>query len=220
MIKKAGTRAARRKVSPGRPLKAEAETRRVHLLTVAAQEFIMCGFANANVARIARAAGVSNKTIYAHYPTKEALFLAMFADRAATFQRQLIAEMAANEGAPEQVLLTFGLSVAKAWTSPDGIGVYRLILTEAYRLPFLVETFDGQMELLRRPLADYLRKQIELRVLAITDLDTALHHFSLLVYGQARERALLGKPLSPEHVDALARRGVRLFIAGYAIGKA
>ena len=206
----------RRKVSPGRPPKAEAEARRTHLLSVATAEFIANGFANANVARIARVAGVSNKTIYARYPNKEALLLAIVAEIATTSRRLLVAEMAASDGGPEQVLLTFGLRIAKGWTSPEEVGLYRLILTEAHRFPVLAEILDGQMEHLRRPLVDYLREQIHRRVLAIPDLDAAVHHFGLLVYGEARERAVLGKTQSPADIAAIARRGVRLFVAGYA----
>jgi transcriptional repressor AefR-like protein len=124
--------------------------------------------------------------------------------------------MAASAGGPEQVLLTFGLRIARGWTSPEEVGLYRLILTEAHRFPVLAEILDGQMERLRRPLVDYLREQIDRGVFAILDLDAAVHHFGLLIYGQARERALLGQTQSPEEIAAIVRRGVRLFVAGYS----
>jgi AcrR family transcriptional regulator len=206
----------RRQVSPGRPPKAQAEVRRAHLLSAATAEFIANGFAKANVARIARAAGVSNKTIYARYPTKEALLLAVLAEIATTSRRRLVAEMAAVEGGPEQVLLTFGLSIARGWTSPEEVGLYRLILSEAHRFPVLADILNQQMEHLRSPLVDYLRDQIDRGVLAIPDLDAAVRHFGLLVYGEARERAVLGETQSPDDIAAIARRGVRLFVAGYA----
>ncbi|MBI5317851.1 MAG: TetR/AcrR family transcriptional regulator C-terminal domain-containing protein [Bradyrhizobium sp.] len=65
---------------------------------------------------------------------------------------------------------------------------------------------------------DYLREQIDRGVLPIPDLDldAAVHHYGLLVYGQARERALLGETQSPEEIAAIVRRGVRLFVAGYS----
>ncbi len=206
----------RRKVSPGRPPKAQEEARRAHVLSVATAEFIAHGFANANVARIAQTAGVSNKTIYARYPTKAALLLAVVAEIASTSPRMLVADMAANDGGPEQVLLAFALRITRGWTSPEEVGLYRLILAEAHRFPVLAEILNQQMEHLRSPLVDYLRDQIDRGVFAIPDLDAAVRHFGLLVYGEARERAVLGETQSPEGIAAIVRRGVRLFVTGYA----
>ena len=46
-------------------------------LTVASKEFVAHGYARASVARIARDAGVSKKTIYLRYPSKDELLIAV-----------------------------------------------------------------------------------------------------------------------------------------------
>ncbi|WBO23886.1 helix-turn-helix domain-containing protein [Sphingomonas abietis] len=46
---------------------------RERLLEAAAAEFLRHGFAGANVGKIAGAAGVSKKTVYVHFASKEAL---------------------------------------------------------------------------------------------------------------------------------------------------
>lgn len=216
MTKSVLARTGQRNLSPGRPPKAQEEARRAHLLSVAATEFIAKGFGKASVMHIARAAGVSNKTIYARYPSKDALLLAVVAEMATVSLRRLTAEMAANEGNPEQVLLAFGLRIAEGWTSPREVGLYRLILSEAHRFPVLADIFEQQMTRLRSPLEDYLRTQTRRGVFAIPDLNGAARQFGLLVVGEARERALLGEVQSPEDVGAIVRRGVRLFVAGYS----
>jgi AcrR family transcriptional regulator len=216
LTKSVSAGSGRRTVSPGRPPKAQEEARRAHLLSVAATEFIAHGFSKANVMRIARAAGVSNKTIYARYPSKEALLLAVVAEMANVSLVRLTADMAANEGDPERVLLAFALRIAEEWTRPREVGLYRLILSEAHRFPVLADIFEQQMARMRSPLEDYLREQAHQGVFTIPDVKGAARQFGLLVYAEARERALLGEVQSSEQVEAIARRGVRLFVAGYS----
>lgn len=203
-------------ISPGRPPKAQAEARRAHLLRTAANEFLAEGFGNANVDRIARTAGVSKKTIYARYPNKEALFCAVVDEIANASHWLLTADMAATDEDPEHALLAFGLRITKTWTSPLETGIYRLILAETPRFPSLAALYNREMELFRGTLLDYLRSQTERGALTIPDLPTAVRQFGLLVYGEARERALLGEQQSAEDICALVRSGVRLFVAGYS----
>ena len=54
------------------------------LLHAAAEVFAEKGYEKAGVAEIARRAGVGAGTVYRHFPTKEALFTAVFEDRVAT----------------------------------------------------------------------------------------------------------------------------------------
>lgn len=209
----------RHKTSPGRPPKVEAEARRAHLLDAAAAEFIAEGLGNANVARIARAAGVSNKTIYARYANKEELLLAVIAEMATRSFTLLETDMAATDGDPEHVLLAFGRRAAKTWTSPLEAGIYRLIVAEAPRIPRMVEIYDGAMQYFRGTLVNYLREQTQRGVFAIDDPDAAARQFGMLVYAQARERVLLGDVPSPEYIDAMVKLGVRLFMAGCATAR-
>ncbi|WP_434570291.1 TetR/AcrR family transcriptional regulator [Pseudomonas sp. Z3-6] len=210
------TQATPSRISPGRPPKAQAEARRAHLLRVATDEFLAEGFGNANVDRIARKAGVSKKTIYARYPNKEALFFAVVDEIANASHGLLAADMAAADGDPERVLLAFGLRIATTWTSPLELGIYRLILSEIPRFPSLAALYNREMELFRSTLLDYLRRQIDQGNFVIPDLPKSVRQFGLLVYGEARERALLGEQQTAEDVNALVLSGVRLFVAGYS----
>ena len=205
-----------RKVSSGRLPKAQQEAHRVHILSVAAAEFIEHGFANANVARIAKTAGVSNKTIYARYPTKEAVLLAVVADIVETSRSLLVADIAQHGGDPEQVLLTFAAQIAQDWTSSKDVALYRLIVSESHRFPVLAEILNQQMEHLRCSLADYFRDLTERGVLAIPHVEGAVRQFGMLVYGEVRERALLGAHQSPDAIAAIVESGVSLFVKGYA----
>jgi AcrR family transcriptional regulator len=208
-----------RAVSPGRPPKSEVAARLRHVLGVASAEFVSHGYAGANVSRIARDAGVSKKTIYARYPSKDDLLVAVVSDLATRSYERVIAAMTASAGDPEHVLPAFGTQVAQTWASPETVGVYRLIVSEAARFPELALIYRNTMDRFRTILADYLREQCTAGTLDIPDADAASHQFGNLVYGEIREKGLLGERVTDDDVAAVVRRAVRVFLTGYATAR-
>lgn len=65
---------------PARPMRADAARNRARVLEVAYETFAAEGLA-VPIDEIAKRAGVGAGTVYRHFPTKEALFEAVFADR-------------------------------------------------------------------------------------------------------------------------------------------
>ena len=63
---------------PGRPLRADAQRNRENLVAVAREAFATAGTA-VPLEAIAREAGVGIGTLYRHFPTREALFEAVYA---------------------------------------------------------------------------------------------------------------------------------------------
>ena len=94
-----------------------------------------------------------------------------------------------NPGAdPRQVLTEFATQVATNWASPESVGVYRLIVSEAVRFPQLGSIYRDAMDRFRSVLADYLQKQCDEGILAISDVDAASHQFGMLACrGDSRE---------------------------------
>lgn len=64
-----------------------SEEKRRAILDAAEALFLEAGFAAANMDEIARGAGVSKQTIYAHFGTKDDLFAAVVAQVSAAFAR-------------------------------------------------------------------------------------------------------------------------------------
>lgn len=205
-----------RTVSPGRPPNSAVAARLRHILGVASAEFMTRGFADASVSRIAADAGVSKKTIYARYPNKDALLMAIAGDLATRSYERVTKAVAATDGTPEHVLTEFATQVAKAWASAETIGFYRLIVSEANRFPELATIYRETMERFRRGLADYLQQQCDAGTLSITDVDAASHQFGMLAYGPIRERGLLGEPVTDDDIEAVVRHAVEVFLSGYA----
>jgi AcrR family transcriptional regulator len=189
-----------------------------HLLSVAGDEFVTRGFAEASVSRIARDAGVSKKTIYARFPTKDALLFAVLEDFISGARDAVLDGMPTMAGEPAQVLTRFGMRLARDWTTPRVVAMYRLIINEVVRFPQLAEIFTSTVELIRSTLTDYLREQATAGTLAITDPEAACRQFGMLAYGELRERTMLGEAITEERLTATVQRAVQLFLHGYAVG--
>lgn len=94
--------------------------------------------------------------------------------------------------------------------------MYRLIVSEARRFPELASIYRNTMDRFRTTLADYLREQHAAGTLNMPDPDAASHQFGMLVYGEIREKGLLGETVTDDDVTAVVERAVRVFLTGYA----
>ncbi|MEU1205075.1 TetR/AcrR family transcriptional regulator [Nocardia sp. NPDC005825] len=203
-------------MSPGRPPNSALVTRWRHILDVAAAEFAEHGYGQANVARIARQAGVSKKTIYARCPSKDDLLIAVVDDLATRAHTATTIAMAECGHEPQVVLTQFGEQVARNWVAPEHLGFYRLIIAEVPRFPQLAAVYREVMDRFGTTLADYVRQQCALGTLSVPDPDAAARQFGMLVYGELRERALLGEVITEQQVSEVVQRAVRMFLVGYS----
>lgn len=67
----------------------ESPSGRQRLLGAAAAGFSSGGYAGTSIAEIARAAGMSKSTVFHHFPTKEALYLAVIGDAVGDFAQRM-----------------------------------------------------------------------------------------------------------------------------------
>jgi len=67
----------------------ETVSGRERLLEAAGASFAVGGYAGTSIAEIARAAGMSKSTVFHHFPSKEALYLAVIGDAVADFGQRL-----------------------------------------------------------------------------------------------------------------------------------
>jgi AcrR family transcriptional regulator len=99
-----------------RPVRADAARNRARVLEVAYETFAAEGL-SVPIDEIARRAGVGAGTVYRHFPTKEALFQAVIADR----MGRIIDEGHAllKSGQPDQALFLFMRSMVLQWGAAD-----------------------------------------------------------------------------------------------------
>ena len=120
------------------------------ILAAAKRSFLTAGFGAVSMDTIAREAGVSKATVYAHFAGKEELFGAVI-DREC---ERYFARFSAGELDPCDVrasLTVLGRRFLELLLSPDGIALYRIILGEVREQQrFFDQALAGRTDLLGR----------------------------------------------------------------------
>src|SRR5271169_6709523 len=104
------------------------------ILTAAKRTFLAGGFGAVSMDTIAREAGVSKATVYAHFAGKEELFGAVIGRECERY----LASFAVGELDPRDVrasLTVLGRRFLELLLSPDAIALHRLIIGEVSRFP-------------------------------------------------------------------------------------
>lgn len=118
----------------GRPPRGTEADATVRILAAARPIFLSEGYEAASVDAIANAAGVSKKTIYVRFASKEDLFEAVIL-RLIEENIPMIERAAAEEGPVAERLHRIALAVLEVALSPDCIASRRIIVAEAVRFP-------------------------------------------------------------------------------------
>jgi AcrR family transcriptional regulator len=212
MIKSAKAEAARAKASP--------ENRKVRLMIDAARRFFVeKDYDTSTMDAIARDAGVSKATLYAHFSSKEELLLALVKDEFST-----VSSLWAPTPGPidvEQGLWSLARAVAKVISGNHAVPTHRLIMTYGPRFPEVAEVFlaNGPPKH-RREVAAFLRAAAAQGRLVLPDPDLAAGQFLSLLIGDLPMRRALGQAMpSASEFEAIAASAIRVFLAAYAAPK-
>ncbi len=116
------------------------EERRNLLIDAAEKAFLEKGYHAARMDDVARSAGMSKKTIYQIFSSKEELFEALVAQRLAP----LHCRVATDDRPVADVLCDILLRCAEFILSPPQIGIIRLIMAEYSRSPELGQIFQRE----------------------------------------------------------------------------
>lgn len=195
------------------------ENRKARLIVQAAREvFLEQGYDASSTDLIARTAGVSKATLYAHFESKEALLLALVEDEL----RRLEAHGPFWEPEPgpldvEATLRRIGERFTGFFLSGEGFGLHRLMVAQAPRFPEVGRFFyEAGPKKLHAQVAAFLDAAVAQDLLVIPDVDLAATQFLALVRGELplNLSLSLGAP-SKKEVNALVEGGLRVFLAAY-----
>lgn len=161
------------------------------ILAAAKRTFLFGGFGAVSMDVIARDAGVSKATVYAHFGSKEELFGAVIGRECERY----LARFSAGELDPRDVgasLTILGRRFLELILSPDAIALHRIILGEVTRFPALGEVFwRAGPERQRLQVEAFLRSAVEAGALCCTDTRLAAEQFVSLVRGDIQLRKVL-----------------------------
>jgi AcrR family transcriptional regulator len=188
------------------------------ILAAAKRMFLERGFGAVSMDAIAREAGVSKATVYAHFSGKEELFGAVIGHECERY----FAEFSAGELDPAQVhtsLTTLGRRFLELLLSPDAIALHRLIVGEVSRFPELGEVFwRTGPERNHAQIEAFLKAAAAARSLAIPDPRLAAEQFTGLVRGETQLRYLLRLESNADQptLNTIVAAAVATFLRAFA----
>lgn len=188
------------------------------LLDAATEVFLRDGYADAHMDEVARAAGMSKRTLYQHYPSKQALFEEVMRDCLAPIG--LDEEMERHPDLPT-ALRGMLESVMRQLFEPRQVAIFRLVIAEVNRSPELAGAFHragpgrGAGSLERRLAAEMAQGRLRL-----SDAREASRMLYGMAIGAAHMFLLLGLPGPPPDAEMsrTVAQAVETFLHGAAAG--
>jgi len=198
----------------GLELAGKAET----ILAAAERAFLASGFGAVTMDRVAREAGASKATVYAHFTSKEELFGAVVA----RVSRRRFDGYSLEALDPRDIvasLTTIATRFLDLILSPEAIALNRIIIAEVTRFPALAQVFwTAGPERTKAQLEAFLRRAAGAGSLAIPDPGLAAEQFAALARGEIHYRSLLqpADPGDPAALGAAASGAVATFLRAFA----
>ncbi|NHO31303.1 TetR family transcriptional regulator [Acetobacter sp. LMG 1636] len=191
--------------------------RRQRILTAACEILQAHGYHAASMDKVAQCSGMSKRTLYQLYPSKQELFLSLIGARLFCLPPHV------REGAatPEDELGSLLLEVAKWLLRPDQIELIRAIMAEAPEAPDITEIMlslkkGGETNAFNRWLRDYCTVSGHPEA-DVNELGRQLFGMTI---GELMLNGLIGAGgyLEPAAVERFVTSGARLFLAGLTAG--
>jgi TetR/AcrR family transcriptional repressor of mexJK operon len=188
------------------------------ILAAAERAFLAAGFGAVTMDAIAREAGVSKATVYAHFTGKEELFGAVVAHLSRRRFHGFSVD-ALNPVDIEASLTTIVTRFLDLVLSPEAIALNRIIIGEVTRFPMLGELFwAAGPERSRAQIEAFMRRAAAAGTLAVPDPRLAAEQLIALARGEIHLRSLLRleDPANPAALPTAATRAVGTFLRAFS----
>lgn len=191
--------------------------KRQAMLDAATELFTAQGYGAVSMDAVARAAGVSKATLYAHFSSKDRLFATIIGEAC----RQNIAAAAPLPGADgdlREALTVFAGRTLRFLLQDRALAIHRVVVAECVRFPELGRAFyDNGPGEFRRAFGDWLAGETVAGRLHVADPGIAADQFIGLMRSGLFLRATLGlAPPSEADIDAAVAAMVDTFLKAYA----
>jgi len=163
-------------------LPVDAEDTRTRILVGAAKLFAEQGYARATTRALAAAVGVTEATLFRHFPSKENLFESVVHQFGGMMVVPALDVYLTGDDVRSD-LTRFGLALLNIFAERRSL--IRLILCEATHFPILSRALSENPRLLRKQIAAYLQKQVERGAIRPVPVDVIAQAFlgTLFSYG-------------------------------------
>jgi TetR/AcrR family transcriptional repressor of mexJK operon len=205
-------------VSATTELRPDSESpKRLLVLDAAAGLFMAHGYGAVSMDAVARAAGVSKATLYAHFSSKDQLF-ATIIGVACREKIALGALLPADATDIQAALTSFGDRLLRFFLDERPLALHRVVIGESTRFPELGRAFyDNGPAALHAMFGAWLAGQTEAGRLAVSDPMMAAEQFVGMLRTSLFLRASLGLArATDDEIDATVSGAVTTFLKAYA----
>lgn len=197
----------------GRPTKDEAIKLDRRIREAALDTLLEHGYEGASMKTIADAAGTTKPSLYARYPTKEALFLTVFEWAIGRSDWPVPDPPAPDFDDLEEALTRIADAALSRALHPSMVRLQQIAIGHASMFPEMARSAHGSGTWPRRALlAELLRQHAEAGTIVVDDPDRLAELFLGLASGAPARLASFGIVRSAAERDAHTRAAVDLFL--------
>ena len=198
----------------GRPTQAEAKKLHQKLRKAAVATFVKYGYDGTTMEAIARAAGITRRTLYARYPDKRAVFVDVI-PWALTRRTEREESYDLDEGDLRSSLVAVGRAGLARAIDPDIVRLTRIAMSESARFPeFAISAHSMTWSGRHRQVMDLLRRHHEAGTIEVEDLELTAGHFIAMIEHLPARLADFGIYRSAEDEERHLQHAVNLFLRG------
>ena len=198
----------------GRPTQAEAKKLHQKLRKAAVATFVKYGYDGTTMEAIARAAGITRRTLYARYPDKRAVFVDVI-PWALTRRTEREESYDLDEGDLRSSLVAVGRAGLARAIDPDIVRLTRIAMSESARFPeFAISAHSMTWSGRHRQVMDLLRRHHEAGTIEVEDLEFTAGHFIAMIEHLPARLADFGVYRSAEEEERHLQHAVDLFLRG------
>lgn len=192
------------------------EKKRFDIIEAARLVFLKKGFESASMDEIAKQAGVSKRTVYSNFHSKETLFSGLMGELCQN-KRDAI-QLQIDESLPlEEALLELGYGFLKMIFEPEGMQLFRMMIGNADTFPEIGHQFyeQGPKEVTEY-VGCYLKRCEEQGLLKISDPFYAAQSLLASMFGAQYIRCLMSncEPPNEETRKKMVKTAVDQFLKG------
>ena len=193
-----------------------SQRKRLDILNAARTEFLESGFRDTSMDRVAERAQASKRTVYNHFPSKEALFTAITRQFVDELRQAISVAYDPSRPLTEQLREIADRELAQV-TQPDYVAMVRVVLAEAGSFQ---DTFVSILEdtgSVQDPLEHWIAAACADGRLDVEDKRLAATQFNSLLKGACfwPRVAGYGEALSAREQDVVLSEAVAMFLARY-----
>lgn len=196
-----------------------SEQKRNDIRNAASEIFITQGFEAASMDKIAALAGVSKRTVYSHFGSKEELFAHIITNFCDLKREEL--DVKPDHNLPlKDCLIKLGTKFLHMLHYHGSVSLFRILISQAETDPSHgIEFMNTGPKISRELLATYLEEKIATGEIAVDDPLEAAQSFYSMLFGARYLTCLVtgSPPPSPEEIDGIVESTVERFVHGLKV---